>query len=47
MVGCICSLNSLGNLQSRDQAGALAIIEVSGHQHWWLAGGYDLEIGHF
>ena len=20
---------------------------VKGHQHWWLAGGYDLEIGHF
>ena len=24
-----------------------AIIKVSGHQHQWLAGGYDLEIGHF
>ena len=23
------------------------IINVSGHQYWWLAGGYDLEIGHF
>ena len=23
------------------------IIKVKGHQHWWLAGGYDLEIGHF
>ena len=20
---------------------------VKGHQHWWLAGGYDQEIGHF
>ena len=20
---------------------------VKGHQYWWLAGGYDLEIGHF
>ena len=28
-------------------AGTLAIIKVSGHQHQWLAGGYDLEIGHF
>ena len=28
-------------------AGAQAIIKVLGHQHWWLAGGYDLEIGHF
>ena len=25
---------------------ALAIIKVSGHQHRWLAGGYDLKIGH-
>ena len=24
-----------------------AIIKVSGHQYRWLAGGYDLEIGHF
>ena len=23
------------------------IIKVSGYQHRWLAGGYDLEIGHF
>ena len=28
-------------------AGAQAIIKVSGHQHQWLAGGYDPEIGHF
>ena len=28
-------------------AGAQAIIKVSGHQHQWLAGGYDLEIGQF
>ena len=27
-------------------AGTLAIIKVSGHQHRWLAGGYDLEIRH-
>ena len=27
--------------------GAQAIIRVSGHQRRWLAGGYDLEIGHF
>ena len=27
--------------------GARAIIKVSGHQHRWLAGGYDLEIRHF
>ena len=24
-----------------------AIIKVSGHQHQWLRGGYDLEIGQF
>ena len=28
-------------------SGARVIIKVSGHQHRWLAGGYDLEIGHF
>ena len=27
-------------------AGAWAIIKVLGHQYRWLAGGYDLEIGH-
>ena len=26
--------------------GARAIIKVSGHQHQWLASGYDLEVGH-
>ena len=25
----------------------LAIIKVLGHQYQWVAGGYDLEIGHF
>ena len=28
-------------------AGARAINKVSGHQHQWVASGYDLEIGHF
>ena len=28
-------------------AGARAIIKSLGHQYWWLAGGYDLEIGLF
>ena len=28
-------------------AGAWVIIKVSGHQDRWLAGGYELEIGHF
>ena len=31
----------------RKKAGARATIKVSGHQYRWLAGGYDLEIGHF
>ena len=26
-------------------AGSRALIKVSDHQYWWLAGGYDLEIG--
>ena len=24
-----------------------AMIKVKGHQYQWLAGGYDLEVGHF
>ena len=28
-------------------AGTQVIIKVSGHQYRWLAGGHDLEIGHF
>ena len=28
------------------QAPARVIVKVKGHQHRWLAGGYDLEIGH-
>ena len=28
-------------------AGARSIIKVLDHQNWWLAGGYDLEIGYF
>ena len=27
-------------------ASARVTIKVSGHQHWWLAGGYYLETGH-
>ena len=29
------------------RAPAKVIIKVKSHQHWWLAGGYELEIGHF
>ena len=28
-------------------AGVWSIKKVSGHQYRWLAGGYDLEVGHF
>ena len=28
-------------------AGVQEIIKVLGHQYWWLAGAYDLAIGHF
>ena len=28
-------------------ASARVIIKKAGRQYWWLAGGYDLEIGHF
>ena len=34
-------------IDDRSLTAAWAIIKVSGHQHQWLAGGYDLEIGHF
>ena len=27
--------------------GTQVIMKMSGHQYQWLAGGYDLEIGHF
>ena len=27
--------------------GSRVIIKVKGYKHQWLAGGYDLEIGHF
>ena len=38
------------NTDDPSLAGTQEIIKVSGHQHRWLAGGYniyDLEIGHF
>ena len=36
-----------GNNHLLTTTGTRAIIKVSDHQYWWLAGGYDLEIGHF
>ena len=33
--------------QNLNIAPARVVIKVKGHQHRWLAGGYDLEIGHF
>ena len=45
----ITTLLALHTLQKSHYpfAGARAIIKVSSHQCQWLAGGYDLEIGHF
>ena len=34
-------------LSTSKNAGARMIIKAKGHQHQWLAGGYDLERGHF
>ena len=28
-------------------AGTRVVIKMLGHQYWWLASCYDLEIGHF
>ena len=28
------------------RASVRVIIKVKGHQYWWLAGGYNLKIGH-
>ena len=39
--------NHLLTAGADDQAPVRVIIKVSGHQHLWLAGGYELEIGHF
>ena len=41
--------NHLPNNSADDPslAGTWAIIKVSSHKYQWLAGGYDLEIGHF
>ena len=41
--------NSLLTIGADDPslAGAQAIIKVSDHQHLWLAGGYDLDMGYF
>ena len=38
-----------GNHHTSENAGAQlqVIIKLLDHQHWWLVGGYDLEIGHF
>ena len=40
--------NFLINVANKQtNAGTRVIIKVSGHQHQWLALGYDLEIGYF
>ena len=40
-------LSTSKNVLFSELASAQAIIKVLGHQNQWLAGGYDLEIGHF
>ena len=35
------------HLDFRPSANEGDIIKVKGHQYWWLADSYDLEIGHF
>ena len=38
---------TIHQLTTSKNADARAITKVLGYQHQWLAGGYDLEIGHF
>ena len=40
-------INDVMDGYTAQKAGAREIIKVKGHQHWCLAGDYDLEIGHF
>ena len=54
---CVCLLVSLGKKATIHQLTTMlttsknvlfqAIIKLSSHQYRWLAGSYDLEIGHF
>ena len=39
--------NHLPTTDADDLSAARVIIKQKGHQHQWLAGGYDLEIGLF
>ena len=41
------TLNKTSRYPQGNNHGARAIIKVLGHQYKWLAGGYELEIGHF
>ena len=48
--GSLPQLISSGSVYYKIQiviTGTRALIKVLGHQHRWLAGDYDLEIGHF
>ena len=48
MVPCLCIHSEEPGMKEMNSVHcAWVIIKVSGHQHWWLAGGYDLQIGHF
>ena len=39
--------NHLLTTNADDPAGTRVMLKVFDHQYQWLAGGYDLEIGHF
>ena len=43
----VTTLLTTTGIDNSSLAGGWVIIKVSSHQYWWLAGGYDLEIGHF
>ena len=37
----------LSSMRSKSHYDSRAIIKMSGYQYWWLACGYDLEVGSF
>ena len=41
------TIHQLTTMRTTSKNGARVMIKVPVSQHWWLAGGYDLEIGHY
>ena len=39
--------DKLTNATKNTTSFAKEVIKVKGHRHWWLPGGYDLEMEHF